>query len=141
MDSSKISSIVLWLLAVVGIIVFFMALGIDEEDPMTFGNADPVLYWSYALVGIAGLLWIGSTVQSMIAKPSAIKGQMIGLGFMAVVMIISYILADGSDYATYSDEITESTVRFSDMLLYATYILGGITILSVLYSSIVKFSK
>lgn len=141
MDSAKISSIVLWLFAVVGIIVFFMALNIDIEDPSTYGNADPVLYWSYVLVAIGAVLWIGSTVLSMAAKPSAIKGQMIGLGFMAVVLIISYALADGSDYATYTEEVTESTVRFSDMLLYATYILGGITIISVIFSSVVKFSK
>lgn len=140
MQSSKIGNIILGLLILVGAITFIMALQVDEDVVDTYSYADPILYISYILTIVAALGWIGSTVASMIAKPETIKGQLIGIGFLAAVILISYALSDASDYEKYAG-VTEGEVRMSDMLLYATYILSGLAVLSWAYGSVVKLIK
>lgn len=140
MQSSKIGTIILFLLIAIGAVTFVMALQVDEDLVDTYGYADPILYISYVFSFIGLLLWIGSTVSSMIAKPETIKGQLIGVGFLAVVVLISYALADSSDWEKYGN-VTEGEVLMSDMLLYATYILSGLAIVSWAYGSVVKLIK
>lgn len=140
MQNSKIGTYVLFILIAIGAIAFIMALQVDEDMVDTYGYADPILYISYIFSVIGALLWIGSTASSMIAKPETIKGQLIGVGFLAVVVLISYVLADASDAAQYANA-SEGEVLMSDMLLYATYILSALAVISWAYGSVVKMIK
>lgn len=121
----KISSIVMLVLIVIGIVLFVMSI---------MNNVDPILYGSYIYFALGVIITLIASVVGIIADPSTIKGMVIGVVGMALVFILGYILSTGMDYETFPIEISEGMSHFSGMLLYAIYILFGLSVLTLLWS-------
>jgi len=69
--------------------------------------------------------------------------MLISIGLLVVVIVVAYALA-GNDFTEYRLEelkTTAKTSRLVGMGLFATYIAFGLTVLSILYASIVKLLK
>lgn len=128
----KIASISMIVLIVIGIILFIMSMT---------GSVDPILYGSYVYFGIGLLVTIIASVVGLMANPSAIKGMLIGLVGMAVVLILGYILADGSDNESFPVVISEGMSRFSGMLLYSIYILFGASVATLIFSRVYSLMR
>ncbi|MDR1130778.1 MAG: hypothetical protein LBK96_07370, partial [Prevotellaceae bacterium] len=106
---------------------------------------NPMLIWSYILVGIAAVLAIFLPIPQMIENPKSAIGIFVGILAFVVVVGASYLFASG-----YLDPRlilpgqlppSEGTVVFSDVNLISTYIMLGATIFVTLASSIVNFLK
>lgn len=128
----KIASISMIVLIVIGIILFIMSMT---------GSVDPILYGSYVYFGIGLLVTIIASVVGLMANPSAIKGMLIGLVGMAVVLVLGYILADGSDNESFPVVISEGMSRFSGMLLYSIYILFGASVATLIFSRVYSLMR
>lgn len=122
----------MYALLLVGAIVFIMSLT---------GSYDPILYISYILFGVTIVVSLLGSVAGMLAKPSSIKSTFIGVGVMALVFIVSYAMADGSDYTMYANDITESTSKLSEMSLISLYVLSAGAILSLVASWVIKITR
>lgn len=127
----KISSMTMYILIAISAVLF--VLGMME-------NVDPILYGSYIFFGIGLLVTIGGAIMGMMANPKGLKEMGIGIAGMVIVLAISYVLADGSDFEQYK-EISEGLSLFSGMLLYAMYILFGASVLTVMYSWIHSLTR
>lgn len=101
MKSNKILSIVITVIAVIGIILFIRVGTEDAEVIET--NVDvqnslvsPLIYYStwlfYATVAIAVIL----SLWSLIKNPENLKKTLGGLGVLAVFLLIAYFLADSA---------------------------------------------
>ncbi len=101
------------------------------------GNNDILLYGIYIYSGLTILALILASVIGIMSKPSSAKTMGIGFAGTAIVLGISYALADGSDYVNYK-EVTESASKLSGMLLYAFYILALGAVASVIFSAVNK---
>ena len=124
--NSKISSMAMFVLIVISAVLFIMSMT---------GSVDPILYGSYVYFGIGILVTIGGAVMGLIANPTGIKEMLIGIVGMAVVLILGWVLADGSDYVNYEAiDLSEGMSQFSGMLLYSIYILFGASVLTVVFS-------
>jgi hypothetical protein len=123
---AKVSNYIYYLLLVLGVIVFIMVFATE--------NYDSILYTSYVYALIAAAGTLVSSVAGMIAKPSAVKGTMIGIVGMLVILGISYGMADGTVLDSYPKDTTEAASMWSDVGLLVMYILAGLTILSVVFS-------
>ncbi len=128
----KIASLSMIVLIVVGVILFIMSMT---------GSVDPILYGSYIYFGIGLLVTIIASVAGIMANPSTIKGMLIGLGSMAVVILLGYMLADGSDSESYPVQISESMSRFSGMLLYSIYILFGASVATLIFARVYSLMR
>ncbi len=128
----KIASISMIALIVVGVILFIMSMT---------GNVDPILYGSYVYFGIGILVTIIASVVGLMANPSSIKGMLIGLVSMAVVLLLGYMLADGSDNSSFPVEISEGMSRFSGMLLYSIYILFGASVATLIFARVYSLMR
>ena len=128
----KISSIAMLVLILVGIALFIMSM---------MDNVDPILYGSYVYFGIGVVVTIIAAVAGLIADPSTIKGMVIGLLGMAVVLGLGYMLADGSDNESFPLDISEGMSRFSGMLLYATYILFGASLATLIFARVYSLMR
>jgi len=122
-----ISQIVLILLLVIGVIAFLASV--------IGGVHDFSLYYSYFLVIIAALFWLGSMVAGIIAKPASLVRALIGLGAFVLVAILSYALADSKVYAYYVEGTTESVSKFSGAGIMMFYFLLGGAVFSIIFSA------
>ena len=73
-------------------------------------------------------------------NPKGIRGVGIGLAAVIVVGLLSYVLADGSDYMSYKD-VTEETTKAVSAMLNAFYIIGAGAVLAVVYSLVSRVAN
>lgn len=131
--TAKISNVALYVLLIAGVIVFLLGMVNEQYDPM--------LYYSYLLFGVSIVLAVLAAVFNMAIKPQTIKGTALSLVIFLAIFGLSYALADGSDYETFKVATTESVSRWAGAGLYMFYILLAGTVVSIVFSGIVKLIK
>jgi NADH:ubiquinone oxidoreductase subunit K len=99
--------------------------------------------WAKILLIVAVAVMVISPIYGFITNPQNIIKMLISIAVMIVVVVIAYSLA-GNDFTEYRLEELKTTVdtsRLVGMGLYATYIAFGLTVVSILYASIIKLFK
>ena len=99
----------------------------------------PLIYLMYALFGITAVIAIGFPVVYMILNPKTAKNTLIGLAFLAVVVLVSYLLASDKVMTIVGYTGTDNnpeTLKQVGTGLYTTYILFGLAFLTILYTEI-----
>ncbi len=149
--ASKYVTIVLWALLIVSaILIVSLMVNISENDndPTMASWINSNLIWAYILVAISAGVAIISGLLHMVTDKKAAKGGLIVLGFFAVVAVISYSLASdaipqflGVDKFINDGTLTIRVAKLVDTGLYATYILLGLAILSIVFSSVTRLFK
>ena len=133
---ANITRWVLYLLLVLSVVpgVLFYAGMLDT---------DIFLNWAKILLIVAAAVMVISPIYGFIIHPQNIVKMLISIVGIVVVVGIAYSLA-GNEFTTYRLEELNSTVETSRLVgmgLFTTYIAFGITVLAILYSSVIKFFK
>jgi hypothetical protein len=127
-----------------------LAFYFGSTETITFANekeyayptfTDGMLYWTYALFGVATVSSILFAVFLMASDFKKAKNALIGVGALIVVVGLAYALASGAIPTFHNVEkfnITEAISKFVGTGLYTTYLLGGIAIIGILFT---EFSK
>ena len=133
----KLNKILKW--GMVVLIVASVALLIWGFARGFGGNTvDVLLYWTYAMVGLAVFSWvvIGLIVGTKNNPKSLIKIGLILVG-VAVVCLIAYLLAKGDPAMAYNGPaVSGGTLKLTDTILNLTYIAGAAAILSIVVGEI-----
>lgn len=150
--TGKIVTIILWALLIIsGILVISLMVNIDEaneQDPTMLGWVNTNIVWAYILVAFgAGIAVIAGLLNTVTDKKAA-KGGLIALVFMGAVALVSYLLASpeipqflGVDKFINDGTLTAQVAKMVDTGLYATYILLGIAIFSILVTAVTNAFK
>lgn len=131
--AEKISSMTLYLLLGIGVLVFLMG--------MVGGSYEAMIYVSYLFSGIAVVGAIAASLMGALNKPESIKGSMISIGGMLLIVGVSYAMANGTIMDYYPKGTTESAVKWSDTGLYMLYILTFLTVASIVYAGVSSLIK
>jgi len=103
-----------------------------------------MIYWVYILLGIAILAAVGIPLVGMITNPKRGLKTLISVVILGVILFAAYQLGSGEELelAGYSgpDNIY-SRLKLTDMVIFSVYALLGVSILSLLYSSVSKLLK
>jgi len=147
----KIVTIVLWgLLIISAVLIVSMMVNISENeaDPTMGSWINTNLVWTYILMALAAGIAILASIFHMVADINAAKKGLISVVFLGAVALISYLLASdeipqfiGVQKFINDGTLTEQVAKLVDTGLYATYILIGLAILSIAYSSVVNSFK
>ncbi len=101
------------------------------------------LYATYALMAICVLMIVVFGISKIAGDPAAVKSAIIGIGGLAVLVGLSYVLSTGDDATTLyaKQNITEGTSHFVGASLLSFYLLGGLTLLAILYAEVTRLFK
>lgn len=92
---SKILTILIAVLSVVGIILFAVVAATDKEDLVAMNSAvSPLVTFSTYLFYAAVAVTIVLSLISMVKNPENLKKTLLGLAVMGVFLIISFFLGD-----------------------------------------------
>ncbi len=138
------------LLAIVAVTVILLVslmtnISPVDSDPKMNMWVDYNLYWTYALLILGvGIILVYGLFQ-LISDFKSAKGMLIGVGFIAAVVLIAYLLSSGEipqfpGVQKFVDNktLTPSVSKWVDTGLITTYLLLGFAILSVAYASVSK---
>lgn len=105
---------------------------------------DPFINWGIILLFAAAIITIVFEVVSLILRPQNAIRTLVSLGILAIIVIVSYSLADSTILVLPGYEGSDnipSMLIMSDMLLYSTYILVGVLLVSIVVTEIAKALK
>ena len=135
---SKIIKWILLALLLLSVAVFIGAwiYGFEKNDGVA---VDVLFYWTYAMVAFAliSILIIGGAIAVKNDK-SFLWKILIVLGGTAVVVLAVYLLSPGAEALGLTEEQpSKATLRLTDTILNLTYLVGALTILSIIVGEIV----
>lgn len=146
MKFAKVTTIVLWvLLGITVFLVISLLANIDENKSDaamdTWINAN--LYWAYILFGAAiGIALVMELITTATDKKAS-KNALIAFVFMGAVVGLSYMFSDSSIPQFYGVEkfvengdLTTNVSKWIGTGLIATYILSGLAVMGIIWSSI-----
>jgi len=141
MGLHKILKIVALILSVAGIIFLAMIVAKGDEVVKATGEGvDGYLFIAYITFAIVLFFVIVFVLKGILA--GNIKKTLITIGAFLAVIIIAYVLADGTPMALSNGTMmTESATRWAGAGLYAFYILAVLAVCAMALSGIKKITK
>jgi hypothetical protein len=115
----------------------------EMMDDLNNPYLNEFFYWSAILLGIIVLITIISPIYNFIINPQNIGVVIASVVAFVAVILVGYLLA-GNEFSAYELEKLKTTAQVSKLVgmgIYSTYIAFGLTILAIIYSSIVKLFK
>ena len=96
------------------------------------------MWWMYAIVVIGIIAALISPVKNLFTTPKAALKALVGLVVAAAVIGGCYALSSAAPVPNSAGGFFEDVfeLRFTDTILYVTYLVGGISILSILVGEI-----
>lgn len=146
MKFAKATTIMLWVL--LGITVFLVIsllanLDDNKADAAMGAWINANLYWAYFLFGIAIAIAVIMEFISTATDKKASKSALIALLFMGAVVGFAYLFSDSAIPKFYgvqkfidSGSLTPNVSKWIGTGLIATYILSGLAVLGIIWSSI-----
>ena len=132
----RITQGLLGTLILVGVIVTIMAL--TQEEGST--NYDAILNVAYVYTILTGFLALAGFLYGMALTPKRIIGFAAGVVPLLIIFGVAYGLASDAVPAQFED-LTPNISKLVGTGLYATYVLGGLAVAAVVFSSISKLLK
>lgn len=149
--TGRIVTILLWvLLAISAILIISLVINIsgNDADPVMGGWINSNLVWAYILIAVGAGVAILAGLVNMATDMKAARGGIIALVFLGAVALISWMLASPEipKFLGVQDFIDDGTLnervaKLVDTGLYATYILLGLAILSIVFSSVARLFR
>jgi hypothetical protein len=135
----KIANITRWIL------ILLLALSVIPGVLFYLGFLETDVFLNIAklLLVIATATMVISPVYGIITNPTNIIKLLISLAAIVVVVIIGYSMAGDavSELQDVKYGLTQSSSKMVGTGLYVTYIAFGLTVVSLLYSSVIKIFK
>lgn len=92
---------------------------------------------AYIALGIAALAAIVFPVIYMLQDIKKAKSALLGVGVLAVVFLVSYLLADGQAFR----DVPAGQMKTIEASMYCFYILLTAAIVAIIYSTISRYFK
>lgn len=93
-EISKILTIIVAVISVIGIALFINVSITDDVPESISGAVGPLIGFSLYLFYAAVLITVVLSIRGLVKNPENLKKTMIGLGAMAILLVIAYILGD-----------------------------------------------
>ena len=133
----KLNKIFKW--GMVALIIVSVALLIWGFSKGFEGNTvDILLYWTYAMLGIALFSWVvvGLVVGAKNDPKSLVKIGIVILG-VAALCLVAWVLAKGDPAVGYTGPaVSAGTLKLTDSILNLIYIVGGAAILAIVVGEV-----
>ena len=100
---------------------------------------DFFIIWAYILLAIASILAVVFPLVFFAMYPKNALKALIGLAGLGLVFLIGYLMADTTPMASVTNHpnfSNLSVLAFSDMGIFATYILFGIAVFALLFTGV-----
>ena len=131
---SKYCKYVLLGLMVLNVLFVIIAIAGGESSVGTF------MGFAYFMLGLTVVAILFAFIFGIVVKPESLKSIGIILGIVAVLALISWLMAKATLSPEYLESmgVSKGTEKFVDFAMIFTYIVIGGTIASVIYSAVSK---
>lgn len=140
MNLNKLTKIAAIIIAVIGIF-FLGALMASGAEPAKNSWITPLIFLSYIVFALCVLIVLVYVLKNLFSSKENLRNTLIAVGLFLAVIIISYILADGSDVKAGGLVYSGTTPKLVGTGIVSFYILGIVAIGTMVWSTISNFKK
>jgi branched-subunit amino acid ABC-type transport system permease component len=135
---TKIAAIVISVLSLV-----FLGGLMASDDAANSSWITPLIYLSYVILIACIALVLIYVFKNLLSKKEDLKKTMISLGLFLVLILVSFILADGEEVKTATNEIiaSESTSKWVSTGLNMFYLLAVVAVGTMFWTGLNKIKK
>ena len=128
---------VLFLVTILAVASLFFLPQVQHMGDM-HANPDWLMWWMYAIVIIGVVAALISPVKNLFTSPKAALTTLVGLVVAAAVVGGCYALSSAAPVPNSAGGYFENVfdLRFTDTMLYLTYLVGGVSILAIVVGEI-----
>lgn len=128
---------VLFLISIVAFASLFFLPQVQHMGDM-HANPEWMMWWMYAIVIIGVIAALISPVKNLFSSPKAALKALVGLVLAAAVVGGCYALSSATPVPNSAGGFFENVfdLKFTDTMLYLTYLVGGVSILVILVGEI-----
>ena len=122
----------------IGLLVWGSIVGFPARVADDNGTVDPLLNWTYVVIGIALFcVIVVSTVVSAMNDPKSLVKLGIGLAAIAAVCFVVYLLSPGHEAINLTvEQPSATTLKLTDTVLNLTYLTGALAIAAIIFGEI-----
>jgi hypothetical protein len=139
MNLHKLTKIAAIIISVVS--VLFLAGLMASSDDAENSWISPLIYMSYLVLFACVAIVLVYVLKNLFSNKENLKRTLISISLFLGVMLISFILADGSDMKAGDILVTGMTSKLVSTGLIMFYILGLIAIGTMAWTGLTKFKK
>ncbi len=137
----KIATLVMFVITVVILGMFIFGGEVPDQLYYTPVYTASLLNWGYILFFLAVIAAIIFPIVRLFTRPKQAMKSLIGLIVLALVVLMAYVLADGTPMNipgyTGTDN-TPSMLVFSDTIIYTMYFLFGGAIIAIIATELLR---
>jgi len=133
---TKIAAIVISVLSIV-----FLAGLMAGDDDANNSWISPLIYMSYFVLAACVVIVLVYVLKNLFSNKENLKKTMVSVGLFLAVVLVSFILADGSDVKVGDEVVTGMTSKLVSTGLWMFYILAFVSIGTMVWTGLNKFKK
>ena len=133
---TKIAAIVISVLSIV-----FLAGLMAGDDDANNSWISPLIYMSYFVLAACVAIVLVYVLKNLFSNKENLKKTMVSVGLFLAVVLVSFILADGSDVKVGDEVVTGMTSKLVSTGLWMFYILAFVSIGTTVWTGLNKFKK
>ncbi len=105
--NNKIITLVVAVLAIIGLVFALMAMVVDPDVDLIAANeaASPLVSYSLVLLAVTAAVAVIGSLFSLFKNPAALKKAIMGLVILGVVLLVSYLFANSDQVIDAKDEV------------------------------------
>lgn len=129
--NNKILTILIAIIGVVGFGLYINIMMVDKEDVAAVDSASsPMVMFSIVLFFAAIIVAILASLLGFFKNPAALKRALLGFASLFVVVLVSYLIADGGEVISADDKVIAAADSAVSKWT-STGILGSLALLAV----------
>jgi ribose/xylose/arabinose/galactoside ABC-type transport system permease subunit len=118
-------------------LVFIIGFFVNQDSML-----DSLLYYTYALIGIAVLAALILPLINLLGNPKGLKKMLMSLILVVVFVGIAYLLSSGEPLQVKTNiEASESVLRMTDAGLILVYIMSAVAFVAILSGGLVRLVR
>jgi len=138
MNLHKIVKIAALVISVLSIILLGGILNTEEKDSIWIS---PLIMISYIVLFACIAIVLAYVFKNLFAKQETLKKTLISVGLFLGVVLISFLLADGSDVKAGGEIVSGTTSKLVSTGLNTFYFLALIAIVTMAWTGLNKIKK
>lgn len=137
---TKIAAVIVAILSVVFLGALMATSNIEEKDNSWI---NPLIYLAYVILAACVAVVLLFVFKNLFSNKANLKKTSIMIGAFLGLVLISYILADGTEIKSITNEIvaSESTSKWVSTGLNMFYFLGFAAVVTMLWTGVSKIKR
>ncbi|MFD2908816.1 hypothetical protein ACFSX9_08710 [Flavobacterium ardleyense] len=143
MNLHKVTKIAAVIVAILSVVFLGGLMATSNSGDLDNSWLNPLIYLAYVILSACLVVVLLFVLKNLFSNKENLKKSLIMIGAFVGLLIISYILADGTEVRSVTNEIisTESTSKWVGTGIMLTSILSIIAIGSVVWGMFTKIKK